>query len=306
MVAALRAQRAVAAHREHHDLPSTHLEDRGRGVDVLVPSNLSYSFVNDKDGKARQEQLRQMLAGPAEARQDLLTEQEFDLLRVVYEKPLRDMGKALLDQLMSSGLSKDSKTGIQLRPAQLQALNALMRAGEPVQVPFDLVSLRQVDGFKERQRIESLLRREIEAGGSRRVHGHTYHAEVFLTGPRDPATGMVLDLGLLRQGLAVVREQLDHHMLDEVPGLGTPTLENLCLFIAQALPAWHRGDAQRLEQLNDWVLATRETSEMRLQTEQMGRSLTDWQTEADRAQPLAALQNQKLHCQHPPKPWTGT
>ncbi len=81
------------------------------------------------------------------------------------------------------------------------------------------------------------LRREIEAEGSRRVHGHTYHAEVFLTGPRDPATGMVLDLGLLRQGLAVVREQLDHHMLDEVPGLGTPKLENLCLFIAQALPA---------------------------------------------------------------------
>lgn len=81
------------------------------------------------------------------------------------------------------------------------------------------------------------LRREIEAEGSRRVHGHTYHAEVFVTGPRDPATGMVLDLGLLRRGLEVVREQLDHHMLDDVPSLGTPTLENLCVFIAQALPA---------------------------------------------------------------------
>ncbi|KQO27503.1 6-carboxytetrahydropterin synthase [Acidovorax sp. Leaf78] len=81
------------------------------------------------------------------------------------------------------------------------------------------------------------LRREIEAEGSRRVHGHTYHAEVSLSGPRDPATGMVLDLGLLRQGLAVVREQLDHHQLDDVPGLGTPTLENLCVFIAAALPA---------------------------------------------------------------------
>ncbi|CAN7277525.1 6-pyruvoyl tetrahydrobiopterin synthase [Acidovorax sp. Leaf76] len=81
------------------------------------------------------------------------------------------------------------------------------------------------------------LRREIEAEGSRRVHGHTYHAEVSLSGPRDPATGMVLDLGLLRQGLAVVREQLDHHLLDDVPGLGTPTLENLCVFIAAALPA---------------------------------------------------------------------
>ncbi|WP_027014749.1 6-carboxytetrahydropterin synthase [Comamonas composti] len=80
------------------------------------------------------------------------------------------------------------------------------------------------------------LRREIEAEGSRRIHGHTYHAEVFLSGSRDAATGMVLDLGFLRQALAEVRERLDHHMLDEVPDLGTPTLENLCLFIAHALP----------------------------------------------------------------------
>lgn len=79
------------------------------------------------------------------------------------------------------------------------------------------------------------LQREIEAEGSRRIHGHTYHAEVAVTGPRDPATGMVIDLGHLRQRLAAVREQLDHHWLDEVPGLGTPTLENLCHFIAQAL-----------------------------------------------------------------------
>lgn len=46
--------------------------------------------------------------------------------------------------------------------------------------------------------------------------------------------------------------------------------------IAQALPAWQRGDVQRVQQLNGWVLATRETSELRLQTEQMGRSLADW------------------------------
>ena len=80
------------------------------------------------------------------------------------------------------------------------------------------------------------LNREIETEGSRRIHGHTYHAEVFLSGPRDPLTGMVIDLGLLRQGLSDVRERLDHHLLDEVPDLGAPTLENLCLFIAHALP----------------------------------------------------------------------
>ncbi|MFE8643827.1 6-carboxytetrahydropterin synthase [Sphingomonas sp. NCPPB 2930] len=79
------------------------------------------------------------------------------------------------------------------------------------------------------------LQREIEAAGSRRIHGHTYHAEVAVRGPRDLATGMVIDLGHLRARLQTVREQLDHHLLDEVPGLGVPTLENLCMFIADAL-----------------------------------------------------------------------
>ncbi len=79
------------------------------------------------------------------------------------------------------------------------------------------------------------LEREMETASSRRIHGHTYHADVSLRGPRDPATGMVVDLGLLRQRLEAVRERLDHHLLDEVPGLGTPTLENLCVFIADAL-----------------------------------------------------------------------
>ena len=46
--------------------------------------------------------------------------------------------------------------------------------------------------------------------------------------------------------------------------------------IAQAIPAWRTGDLLRVEQLNDWVLQTRETSELRAQAEQMGRSLLDW------------------------------
>jgi urease accessory protein len=46
--------------------------------------------------------------------------------------------------------------------------------------------------------------------------------------------------------------------------------------IAQAIPAWRQADLPRIEQLNDWVLQTRESSELRLQAEQMGRSLLDW------------------------------
>jgi urease accessory protein UreF len=46
--------------------------------------------------------------------------------------------------------------------------------------------------------------------------------------------------------------------------------------IAKAVGAWRRGDLEHVKELNDWVLHTRETSELRLQTEQMGRSLAEW------------------------------
>lgn len=72
---------------------------------------------------------------------------------------------------------------------------------------------------------------EPEAAGSRRIHGHTYTAEVMVRGERHPESGMVVDLAVLRDVIALVRSQLDHHFLDEVAGLGAPTLENLCVFI---------------------------------------------------------------------------
>jgi 6-pyruvoyltetrahydropterin/6-carboxytetrahydropterin synthase len=75
------------------------------------------------------------------------------------------------------------------------------------------------------------LRREIDAQGSRRVHGHTYQCEISFAGEVNPKTGMVMDLGLLRQAIVKVRDALDHHFLDEVAGIGIPTLENLCKFI---------------------------------------------------------------------------
>jgi 6-pyruvoyltetrahydropterin/6-carboxytetrahydropterin synthase len=79
------------------------------------------------------------------------------------------------------------------------------------------------------------LRREIEAEASRRVHGHTYFCEVTVAGNVDPVTGMVVDLGHIRAEIAAVRDALDHHYLDEVPGVGIPTLENLCRYIYGAL-----------------------------------------------------------------------
>ena len=46
--------------------------------------------------------------------------------------------------------------------------------------------------------------------------------------------------------------------------------------VAQAVAAWRADDLLRIRQLNDWVLQTRETNELRAQPEQMGRSLVQW------------------------------
>ncbi len=75
------------------------------------------------------------------------------------------------------------------------------------------------------------LNRSIETEGSLRIHGHTYEAEVTVSGQPDTVSGMLIDLGYLRSEIARVRELLDHRFLDEVPGLGAATIENLCAFI---------------------------------------------------------------------------
>ena len=56
--------------------------------------------------------------------------------------------------------------------------------------------------------------------------------------------------------------------------------------IAHAIPAWQQHDVLQLKQLKDWVMQTRESFEMRLQTEQMGRSLLIWLRNQADADPL--------------------
>jgi urease accessory protein len=63
--------------------------------------------------------------------------------------------------------------------------------------------------------------------------------------------------------------------------------------LAHAHEAWARRDLARITALNDFVVLTRETRELRLQAEQMGRSLVEWLRNQDagddRLAPLAAL-----------------
>jgi len=93
---------------------------------------------------------------------------------------------------------------------------------------------------------------EIDTESSRRIHGHTYEAEVTVQGHPDPKTGMVVDLALLRAHIQAVRELLDHQFLDKVEGLGPPTLENLCTFILEKL----RPEVSSLAAVSVWRRAT--------------------------------------------------
>lgn len=81
------------------------------------------------------------------------------------------------------------------------------------------------------------LTRSIDVEPSRRIHGHSYRAEVTVRGARDEATGMVVDLGLFSRALEEARDGLDHRFLDEVADLGPATLENLTVWIWRRVSA---------------------------------------------------------------------
>jgi 6-pyruvoyltetrahydropterin/6-carboxytetrahydropterin synthase len=83
-----------------------------------------------------------------------------------------------------------------------------------------------------------------EATSSRRIHGHTYTVKVTISGDMG-GNGMLLakvglqavevDLHWLGRACDGVRDLLDHRLLDEVEGLGAPTMEGMCVFIANQI-----------------------------------------------------------------------
>ena len=68
----------------------------------------------------------------------------------------------------------------------------------------------------------------------RRLHGHSFRVEASLRGPAGD-TGWVEDLDGLDTALKAVAAELDHGLLNDRPGLETPTLERLCLYFADKL-----------------------------------------------------------------------
>lgn len=77
-----------------------------------------------------------------------------------------------------------------------------------------------------------------------RLHGHSFLVEIHVSGEPGTGTGWVMDFSDIKRAFAPVFDRLDHHYLNEVPGLDNPTSENLARWIwielAPALPLLSR------------------------------------------------------------------
>lgn len=77
-----------------------------------------------------------------------------------------------------------------------------------------------------------------------RLHGHSFAVELHLRGPLDPHTGWVMDFAEVKAAFKPIYDRLDHHYLNDVPGLENPTSEVLARWIYQeakaVLPLLHK------------------------------------------------------------------
>lgn len=68
-----------------------------------------------------------------------------------------------------------------------------------------------------------------------RLHGHSFQVEVHVSGTPGAESGWIMDFGDLKAAFAPLYAQLDHHYLNDIPGLENPTSERLAIWIWERL-----------------------------------------------------------------------
>jgi 6-pyruvoyltetrahydropterin/6-carboxytetrahydropterin synthase len=74
-----------------------------------------------------------------------------------------------------------------------------------------------------------------ESHKCRRLHGHSFRAEIVVAGECDPKLGWVMDYADISDAFKPLWEQLDHRYLNEIAGLENATSENIAVWIWQRL-----------------------------------------------------------------------
>jgi 6-pyruvoyltetrahydropterin/6-carboxytetrahydropterin synthase len=68
-----------------------------------------------------------------------------------------------------------------------------------------------------------------------RMHGHSFKIVVTLRGALDAKIGWVIDYNEIQARMRPLLDQLDHRVLNEVPGLENPTSELLARWIYERI-----------------------------------------------------------------------
>src|ERR1700676_1555069 len=76
-----------------------------------------------------------------------------------------------------------------------------------------------------------LLPHVPEGHKCRRMHGHSFRIQIYVTGPIDPQLGWVMDFADLKAAFQPVEDAIDHRCLNDVAGLENPTSENLARWV---------------------------------------------------------------------------
>ncbi len=68
-----------------------------------------------------------------------------------------------------------------------------------------------------------------------RLHGHSFHVTVHVSGPVGQESGWVMDFADIKAAFAPLYDALDHRYLNDIAGLENPTSEHLARWIWQRL-----------------------------------------------------------------------
>ena len=80
-----------------------------------------------------------------------------------------------------------------------------------------------------------LLPNVPEGHKCRRLHGHSFHVRLYVSGSPASDSGWIMDFADLKTAFEPVFEALDHRYLNDIEGLENPTSENLAIWIWRKL-----------------------------------------------------------------------
>ena len=113
----------------------------------------SFDPKDPKEAKdAKEKQLKKLITEPSGPD---LPDSDWQLLKGVYEKPLRDMGSRMLEKLITrkDGKIDEREQHVTLRADELKELNSRIREGKSAHMTLNLARLNQIASSHQKQRL---------------------------------------------------------------------------------------------------------------------------------------------------------